>query len=399
MLVGQIVTVSSIDIGQVTSINATTVTLDSTLTSDITSGTVVNFRGQNFNYSLTNVVVSSTAGVDPDDADNFFAVDSVNGWDTATVLGQVGSFDTALTVVQERETTKVSPSAREIVYRMHHSLFGDVDFLRISGTATTKITKAMTIGSTSITVDNASFLPNPTSIIPGSVWVGSERIQYGRRNGKVLSALTRGAFGTTTSGHPINQSVYSAEDSEHFNNLNPSSNVWLDTGTRYGAPRSWDEAVDNTPGDLTDNDWTVSGAWDKIEAANITTADVGVTITNVTSTTATLTAIGTGTANIALQEGIRIFANANVSLFEVVQVTGNASSVWSVTASYADTLDNTLFVENGTATLRSFVYAGQGADDDFDSATITGQSALSLADRGNADVSNTSSIMRFLHKL
>ena len=403
VLVGQIVTVSSIDIGQVTSINATTVTLDSTLTSDITSGTVVNFRGQNFNYSLTNVVVSSTAGVDPDDADNFFAVDPVNGWDTATVLGQVGSFDTALTVVQERETTKVSPSAREIVYRMHHSLFGDVDFLRISGTATTKITKAMTIGSTSITVDNASFLPNPTSIIPGSVWVGSERIQYGRRSGKVLSALTRGAFGTTTSGHPINQPVYSAEDSEHFNNLNPSSNVWLDTGTRYGAPRSWDEAVDNTPGDLTDNDenssWTVSGAWDKIEAANITTADVGVTITNVTSTTATLTAIGIGTANIALQEGIRIFANANVSLFEVVQVTGNASSVWSVTASYADTLDNTLFVENGTATLRSFVYAGQGADDDFDSATITGQSALSLADRGNADVSNTSSIMRFLHKL
>ena len=399
VLVGQIITIAGKDVGEVASISGTTVTVNSMLKNDVASGTVVSVRGQNFNYKLTNTIVTATAGVDPDDSDNFFAVDSTNGWDAATTVGGTGSYDTALTVVQERETTKVSPSAREVTYRMHHSLFGDVDFLRISSTATTKITKAMTISSTSITVDNASFLPNPTSIIPGSIWVGPERIQYGRRNGKVLSALTRGAFGTSTGTHPIGQPVYSAEATEHFNNLNPSSNVWLDTGTRYSSPSTWDEAVDNTPGDTTDNDWTVSGAWDKIAAGNITTADVGVTITNVTSTTATLTAIGTGVANIALQEGIRVFANANVALFEVVKVSANASSVWAITASYADTLDNTLFVENGTATLRSFVYAGQDGSDDFDSATISGQSALSLADRGNADLANATSIMKFLHKL
>lgn len=382
VIVGQIVTVSNVDIGEVASINGTTITLNDTLESDISSGQVVNFRGQNFAYSLSNLVVTASAGVDPDDADNFFAVDSTNGWDSATQLGAAGSYDTALTVVQERVTTKVSPNAKEVTYRMHHSLFGDVDYLRISGEATTKLAKKMTLSSTSLTVDDDSFLPNPTSIVPGSIWVGDERIQYGRRTGKVLSALTRGAFGTTPQDHAVNTPVYSAEQSEHFNHLNPASNVWLDTGTRYGAPQPWD-----------------SDEWDEIESSNIATSDVGVTITNVTSTTATLTLIGTGTANIALNEGVRVFANSNVSLFEVVEVTANNSSVFTVTASKQDTLDTTLFVNNGTATLRNFVYGAQGPDDDYDSAEVTGQSAMSLADRGNADLSNVNSIMKFLHKL
>jgi hypothetical protein len=382
VIVGQVVTVNNIDISEVASINGTIVTLNSQLSSDIASGTTVTFRGQNFAYQLNNLVITATAGVDPDDADNFFAVDSVDGWDSATGLGQAGSFDTALTIVQERLTTKVSPNAREVTYRMHHSLFGEVDYLRISGEATTKLAKKMTLSSTSITVDDASFLPNPTSIVPGSIWVGDERIQYGRRSGKVLSALTRGAFGTTPQDHAVNTAVYSAEQNEHFNHLNPSSNVWLDTGTRYGTPQSWD------------ND-----EWDEIEAANIATTDVGVTITNVTSTTATLTVKGSGYANVVIGEGVRVFANANVSLFEVVEISANNSGVWTITASNQDTLDNTLFVNNGTATLRNFVYGAQSDDDDFDSASVTGQSALSLADRGNADLANINSIMKFLHKL
>ena len=380
--VGQIVTVNSVDVGEVLSITGTTVKLNRILRSDVSSGQTVNFRGQNFAYQLNNLIITATAGLDSDDTDNFFAIDSTDGWDAATQLGAAGSYDTALTLIQERLTTQVSPNAKEIVYRMHHSLFGDVDYLRISGAATTKLTKKMTLSSTTITVDDASFLPNPTSIVPGSIWVGDERIQYGRRSGKVLSALTRGAFGTSPQDHAVNTPVYSAEQSEHFNHLNPSSNVWLDTGTRYGTPQAWD-----------------TDEWDEIEAANIATTDVGVTITNVTATTATLTLLGTGTANIALNEGVRVFANANVNLFEVVEVTANNSSVFTITASNQDTLDTTLFVNNGTATLRNFVYGEQDTTDDFDSADVTGQSALSLADRGNADIANVNSIMKFLHKL
>ena len=390
--VGQIVTVNSVDIGEVASITGTTIKLNRILLGDVASGQVVNFRGQNFVYQLNNLIITATAGVDPDDADNFFGLlpGAGGGWDST--IGNdgawfgdsatPGSFDVANKELQESQTPRVAPNAKEVIYRMHHSLFGDVDYLRISGTATTKLDKKMTLSSTSITVADASFLPNPTSIVPGSIWVGDERIQYGRRSGKVLSALTRGAFGTTAQDHANYTAVYSAEASEHFNHLNPSSNVWLDTGSRYGTPQSWD------------ND-----EWDEIEAANIATASVGVTITNVTSTTATLTAIGTGYANVVIGEGVRVFANANVSLFEVVEISANNSGVWTITASNQDTLDNTLFVNNGTATLRNFVYGAQSDDDDFDSASVTGQSALSLADRGNADLANINSIMKFLHKL
>jgi len=45
------------------------------------------------------------------------------------------------------------------------------------------------------------------------------------------------------------------------------------------------------------------------------------------------------------------------------------------------------------------VYGTQDTDDDYDSAEVTGQAALSLADRGNADLANVNSIMKFLHKL
>ena len=41
----------------------------------------------------------------------------------------------------------------------------------------------------------------PTSIVPGSIWVGDERINFGRRNGNTISALTRGAYGTTPQNH------------------------------------------------------------------------------------------------------------------------------------------------------------------------------------------------------
>ena len=154
--------------------------MNDVLKGDVSSGTTVNFRGQNFAYSLENLILTATAGVDPDDADNFYAVDNVSGWDAATGMGGAwhyssdeGSFDVALSELQESQTPRVSPNAKEITYRMHHSLFGDVDYLRISGEATTKLTKKMTVSSTSITVNDSSFLPNPTSIIPGSIWAVS----------------------------------------------------------------------------------------------------------------------------------------------------------------------------------------------------------------------------------
>ena len=80
------------------------------------------------------------------------------------------------------------------------------------------------------------------------------------------------------------------------------------------------------------------------------------------------------------------------------------SGVLTITSSwahgYTGNLDTAnLFVDASNVTLTKFVYAGQESTDRWDSATISGETALSLSDRANADFGNTNSIMRFLHRL
>ena len=432
VLVGQQVSYSNIILGSVETVNGNVITINQLITRTISNGQQITFSGQDFDatfdvedestpeasvyidkafvdlhpelttiygaaniqtvannisvYNFANVItfpnLTSTSGANPDANADFFAVDTVSGWDTGTETGGEGSFDVALTEVQERVAERVAPMSAEVKYRIHQSLFGASDYLRISSQATTEVVGNITASATSITLKDASFLPVPTSIVPGSIWIGSERIQYGRRSGNKISALTRGAFGTTPQSHANRSKVYSAEDKEHFNHLNPQSNVWLDIGTRYSGSQQFD-----------------STDFDQISQSNVTYANVGVTLSDVSNTSANLTLIGTGTANVSIDDAVRIFANANVDLFEAVKVTANTSGVLTITASNQDTLDSTLFVEGGTATLRTAVYGEQGPDDDFDSANVSGQTALSLADRANADFGNTNSIMRFLHRL
>ena len=83
-------------------------------------------------------------------------------------------------------------------------------------------------------------------------------------------------------------------------------------------------------------------------------------------------------------------SNANVSYHDVVQVTGNVSGVLTITSSwahgYTGNLDTAnLFVDASNVTLTKFVYAGQESTDRWDSATISGETALSLSDRANAE--------------
>jgi hypothetical protein len=58
-----------------------------------------------------------------------------------------------------------------------------------------------------------------------------------------------------------------------------------------------------------------------------------------------------------------------------------------------------LFVVGATVNSAAFVYAGQAPEDRWDAATLAGQTALSLSDRANADLTRVDSIMRFLHDI
>ena len=357
-----------------------------------------------FQNSLAFPEITNTTGVDPLNSNNYFVVDTANGWDTANENGEAGSFDVADTLLQERVVSSI-PYGQEVVFRQHQTLFGETDYLRISDEQTTSITSELKFNSTEITLLDGSFIDTPTSLEPGSIWVGDERINFGRKDGNTLSLLTRGAYGTTPQDHAVNTPVYNANRKEYFNHINPQANVWLDIGTRYSEPEGWDEVEAGLNGvieSLFGNEATILGddvlrAWDEYASGNITTSTVGATVTSANATVSTFTLSGA----MVLTEGeaIRITDPSNVANTEVVAVTSVLGSDVSVQASYNDTLDANIFVVNGTINVTSFNYGSQSADDKWDSAAISGQTAISLSDRANADFTSSTSIMRFLHKL
>ena len=297
---------------------------------------------------------------------------------------------------------KVSPSAREVTYRTHMNLFGDTSHTRIIDRTTSTLSKEFALFGDSITLVDASFLPQVTTITPGKVWVGHELVYYGKKNGNELSALVRGAEGTTIESHAVGTNVYSSETLDQFDGLNPQGNIWLDLGAVYSTPATWDEAVDNTPSDVTDNSWTPSGAWDEIEAGQLTISNAYATVSNVTSTTADVTLASN--LSLAVNEGIKITNVSNASYNDVLKVSAINGSVISLTSSFAygtaGNLDSTnLFVDTANVQVSSFDYASQLTSDNWDAATQLTDSALSLSDRANADFTSASSIMRFLHEL
>ena len=98
-------------------------------------------------------------------------------------------------------------------------------------------------------------------------------------------------------------------------------------------------------------------------------------------------------------EAIKITNSGNIAETEVVSVATVDGNNIIVRASYNDTLDSNIFVTNGTINVSSFDYGPQAGADTWDAAAISGQTAISLSDRANADFTVSTSIMRFLHKL
>ena len=370
-----------------------------------------NISVYDFQNSLAFPSITNSLGTQPNNENDYFVVDTTVGWDSASENEAPGSFDAEDTLVQERVVASI-PFGREVVFRQHQTLFGDTDYLRISPDKTTALTSAIKFNSTEITVGDASFLPTPTSLATGSIWVGSERIEFGRKDGNVLSLLTRGAYGTTPQDHEANTAVYSAYATEYFNNLNPQANVWLDVGTRYAQPEGWDEINAGLNGVLEsqlgndyndpDNPTVVGGddilrAWDELANGNITVSTVNATVDTVTTTNANVTLSSNMTLTVG--EAVKITNPSNIAETEVVSVTSVVGNTVAVEASYNDTLNTNIFVVSGTVSFSSFDYGTQSGDDTWDSAAIAGQTAISLADRANADFTRSMSIMRFLHKL
>jgi hypothetical protein len=97
-------------------------------------------------------------------------------------------------------TTVNPPSFGSTVlgYREFKDMFGKQQFRRLSQYFSTKIAEPLEYSHDKITLEDGDHLlqPNPGLNVPGVIVVDSERIEYGAKDGNVLSQLRRSTLGT-----------------------------------------------------------------------------------------------------------------------------------------------------------------------------------------------------------
>ena len=269
-----------------------------------------------------------------------------------------------------------------VVYRNHRNLFGGVDYIRIRDDSTTVTTSNVYTYSTEITVESDEFLVVPNPEQPGYLWIGDELVAYGRRINGTITSLVRGAKGTTIQDHPVGTPIYDAGDIVKFNDLEPESNVWLDTGVSYSNEGIWDQ-----------------NSWDRIVAGNTTVITTGGVVANVISNVSANITV-TSNANIILNNGIKI-TNDATSNVDFVLVTGIDNNTITVRDGSNASLDLTnVFITSANVTVEIVEYGDQDMDDYWDASSQTFRTrAQSLSDRAYLDFDTAETIMRHLHNL
>ena len=136
--------------------------------------------------------------------------------------------------------TAASSNASTVEYQITMDLFGTTEYMRKlqDGSANTILSANLLIADTEITVGNANVLPDPVGTVNGVAWVGSERIEYTRKDlaNNKLSGLIRGTKGTTIQNWYSSNTVLVWDGSnshtfKDFNHNTVQSNVWLDTNS------------------------------------------------------------------------------------------------------------------------------------------------------------------------
>ena len=135
-------------------------------------------------------------------------------------------------------STPINGTASNVTFQIHQNLFGNTEYLRVLEDNRTILAANAYSYSTEITVVDSSGFANPRPQVPGVLWLGSEKVLYERKNGNTFGGLTRGVAGTAVqnwiitdiTGATITVEVFPGDGEETFNDLNPESNVWLDTG-------------------------------------------------------------------------------------------------------------------------------------------------------------------------
>ena len=135
--------------------------------------------------------------------------DFVLSGNTITVSGRVMSSSDRLDILYFAADTRNKGATG---FRIFKDMLNRTFYKRISKTHTTQLTQQLLTDSTTITVADASVLADPqtvigldgstvSTIIPGVVMIGKERIEYFTKTNNQLGQLKRGTLGTGTKEH------------------------------------------------------------------------------------------------------------------------------------------------------------------------------------------------------
>ena len=131
---------------------------------------------------------------------------------TVTVTGKTITSSDRVDVMYFALETAVGSTG----FRIFKDMLNRTFYKRISKTATTKLTIDMTEGTQTITVEDASVLPNPivASNVPGVIFIDKERIEYFTKSGNTLGQLKRGTLGTGIKEHGSGTEVVDASGTQ-----------------------------------------------------------------------------------------------------------------------------------------------------------------------------------------
>jgi len=290
--------------------------------------------------------------------------------------------------------TPVSPDAVAVRYQMHQNLFGETEYLRILDNRKTTLAANVYTYSTEITVADVTVLQTPRPGDPGIIWIGTERVQYERVVGNVLSLLTRGAAGTTVQDHlitdaqgsPVTVEVWEGSEEETFNRLDAEQANWLEIGSTF----------------FTFDDYNVS---------SIAYSDANVVPNQLILTTTVEAAAATFPG-----DTIGISANSNVLVAEgtsfSTSYTSNVTFFYVTDVDYANavvTVEDDLFLQFGLWDYGAYDASPFDAEYpqvaysnvllQIPTLNIGSNTALSLSDVANADYADPNSLMKFIHNV
>jgi hypothetical protein len=313
--------------------------------------------------------------------------------------------------------TIVAPDAVPVKYRMHQNLFGDTEFIRITDNRSSVLTANVYSYSTEITVEDASVFQTPRPGDPGVIWVGTERVLYERKDGNVISQLTRGSAGTSIQDHliidiygnAVSILVVEGSEEETFNRLDTNRAVWLEVGSEFYTFETYsvsNVAYVDVEYAETGNANSFAGANMLVSSANATVGANQLTLTTTANAITLLSAGGTvaiaADGNLLTAEGTSYSTsyNSNVTFFFIVDIDGANNTI---------TVEDDLFLQDGMWDYYGF--DSRSFDEEITeiidgNVTLTleiptlntgANTALSLADVANADYANTESLMKFIH--